>query len=171
MRDGQGNPIRSAEGDCIDVSSGREGGPTEGCAKSEKRTTYRILQNLIPLPWASHEDPPALIPTESVRFVPSTVFAAGQAGIGLELQDELSGFLASLEGYQRIERFEVTGYSDGNANLGYGEWLGAKRAESVRNFLIARGIAAGMISSHGMAQADDAGRQRFAIVVTVRGRR
>jgi outer membrane protein OmpA-like peptidoglycan-associated protein len=171
MRDSQGNPVRGVQGACVDAGANRNAPPPAACVEQPKRTTYRILQNLIPQPTVSFAPPPPLPPTESVRFLPRTAFGANQAGISNELREELFGFLASLEGYQRIERFEVIGYSDGNPKADYGQWLGEKRAESARNFLIARGISAAMVEGRGVAKPDDATRGRLEILVTVRGRR
>lgn len=171
MRDSQGNPVRSAEGGCVDSNQERDRDATDGCRKAPRPITYRLLQNLIPQPVVRYSDPAPLPPITRVRFVPRTVFVAGQAGITVELRDELNGFLESLEGYQRIERFALIGHSDGNPNRGYGEWLGGKRAESVRNFLVARGIAAAMIESQGTAVDEADVRQRIEITVAVRGRR
>lgn len=171
MRDSEGNPVRGLQGACVDAGANRQAKAPDACVIQSKRTTYRILQNLIPQPTVSYAPPAALPPTETVRFLPRTPFVANQAGISPELREELFGFLASLEGYQRIERFEVVGHSDGNAKADYGLWLGEKRAESTRNFMIARGISASMIDGRGIAKVEDATRGRVEIVVTVRGRR
>ena len=169
MLDSQGRPIQASDAECAD--SGRRSGNAEPCVKQPKRTTYRILQNLIPQPFVTTAPPPDLPPTESVRFLPRTAFAANQAGITPELRDELYGFLTSLEGYQRIERFEIVGHSDGNPRLDYAQWLADKRTDSVRAFLVERGIAATMLEGRGVAQPDAAVRGRVEILVTVRGRR
>lgn len=171
MRDSEGNPVRGLHGRCVDVTTEREAELPEACVAQPKRTTYRILQNLVPQPWVSYDPPAPLPPDETVRFVPRSAFGANQAGISPELREELFAFLHSLEGYQRIERLEIVGYSDGNPKPEYGQWLGEKRAESTRNFLIARGIPAGTVQGRGVARPEDATRGRVEIVVTVRGRR
>lgn len=171
MRDSEGNPVRGLQGACVDVGTDRGAQMPEACIAQTKRTTYRILQNLIPQPTVTYELPEALPPAETVRFRTRTQFAANQAGISPELREELFGFLATLEGYHRIERLEIVGHSDGNPKAEYGQWLGEKRAESTRNFMIARGISAAMIEGRGVAKVEDATRGRVEILVTVRGRR
>lgn len=171
MRDSEGNPVRGLHGACVDAGADRRAELPEACIAQTKRNTYRILQNLIPQPWVSYDPPAPLPPDEIVRFVPRSAFGANQAGITPELREELFGFLHSLEGYQRIERLEIVGYSDGNPKAEYGQWLGEKRAESTRNFLIARGIPASTVEGRGAAKPEDATRGRVEIVVTVRGRR
>lgn len=171
MVDSQGRPVRAVEGTCVDANAQRDGATPEACIRQQKRATYRILQNMIPQPYVTYDPPPPLPPDETLRFVPRNAFGTNQAGISSELREELYGFLATLEGYQRIERLEVVGYSDGNPRADYGQWLGEKRAESTRNFLIARGISASMVQGRGIAKVDDATKGRVEIVATVRGRR
>lgn len=170
MRDSEGNPVRGVQGRCVDTETERKAGQPAACVTEPRRTTYRILQNQFPQPWVSFAPPEPLPPDETVRFLPRSAFGANQAGISPELREELFGFLQSLEGYQRIERLEIVGYSDGNPRPEYGQWLGEKRAESTRNFLIARGIPAGTVQGRGVAKPEDATRGRVEIVVTVRGR-
>lgn len=143
---------------------------TTAMADDSRRTTYRILQNLVPKPYATYTmvEPPA---TELVRFMPQAAFGTNQAKLTPELRAELHGVLTALEAYQRIERVELIGHGDGNPRPEYGQWLAQKRTESVRAFFIERGVANSMVQTRGVPQSAATDRARVEILVTVRGRR
>ncbi len=145
-------------------------GVVAASADEPKRTTYRILQNLVPKPYVTFTmvEPPAV---ETVRFMPQAAFEQNLAKLTPELRAELLAVLTTLEVYQRIERIEVVGHSDGNPRPAYGQWLADKRTESIRAFLVERGVATTMVATRGVAQSVAAERGRVELLVTVRGRR
>jgi len=170
-KDGQGNPLRGARGGCVGLVTKPGEAQDPSCVEAPRRTTYRILQNLVPQPWVTYEPPAPLPEPETLRLVPPPAFATGHAGLSPELREALYGVLKRLEGHPLIERFEVVGHGDGTPNAEFGRWLGEKRAESVRNFLVARGVPANAVGIRGALPARPELQGRVELSITVRGRR
>lgn len=176
VQDSQGAPVRSTQGACVTGSQPGDPAATEACRPDTRRSTFRILQNLIPLPTVSYLAPPtspeaALPPAETLRFVARTPFGVGAAGIGPDLHGDLLDLLRQLEGFQRVERFEVIAHGDGPPRAPRGPWLADARLRSTQAWLVERGVPRAMLDGRGVPPGDAATQERIEILVTVRGRR
>lgn len=174
--DSQGRPVRATQGGCVVGSLPASGEAPEACRRETRRSTWRILQNLVPLPTVSYLAPEsspeaALPPAETLRFVARTPFGVGAAAIAPELREELMDLLRQLEGFQRVERFEVIAHGDGPPRAPRGPWLADARVRSTRAWFIERGVPAAMIDGRGAPPGDAGLQERIEVLVTVRGRR
>lgn len=173
-RDARGEPVRAADGGCIDAASAAPSVPDPRCASGRRRTTFRILQNLIPQPSVTYSTPgdaTELAGTEVLRFAPGAGFVPGHSTLTLELREELLAMLLALEAYRYVDRFELTVHADDRPNPAFGQWLAERRLAQTRDNLLQRGVVAPMILHRVAPPGDPALRQRVEIAVTVRDKR
>jgi peptidoglycan-associated lipoprotein len=111
--------------------------------------------------------PQGPIPGSSQDFVVNVgdrvYFDFNQAGVRADAQPILSGQADWLRRYPAV-RVRIEGNCDERGTREYNFALGAKRADSVRDFLVAHGVAAGRIAtiSYGKEQPIDGGHDEGA---------
>ena len=80
-------------------------------------------------------------------------FATASAELIGDSRQVLDGVVATLRRNPEL-KLEVAGYTDNTGNHNYNVRLSQKRAESVRNYLVAQGIAADRLTAKGYGPAD-----------------
>ncbi|PHV11390.1 OmpA family protein, partial [Chitinimonas sp. BJB300] len=100
---------------------------------------------------------PPVMTTEQVRLDAGALFRFDRSGKddmlpeGRAKLDELARKLS--QGYARIERMTITGYTDRLGTERYNQALSERRAQAVANYLKERGVT-GSMSVHGRGKAD-----------------
>jgi len=93
-------------------------------------------------------------------------FASNSAELNTESRAILDTVAASIRANPTVKRITVTGYSDDRGDAGYNKALSERRAKSVADYLVSQGLAAEMVSSRGMGEANP-----IASNATAEGRR
>lgn len=104
--------------------------------------------------------PPPPPPQPQVREVdlPSdTLFAFGRADIediGGEGRRALDALAQRLRASQRVDWVRISGHTDRIGQADYNQRLSLQRAESVRDYLVERGVDAGLIQAEGRGSSE-----------------
>ncbi len=80
-------------------------------------------------------------------------FASNSADLNNEAMTVLDTIASSIRNNPAIKQVHVTGHSDDRGAAAYNQVLSGKRARSVADYLISKGLDAGMVSSEGMGEA------------------
>ena len=160
--DSQGNAVRGTSGSCVGSNTGKS---ASGCSAKSERITFRILQGMIPQPYATYTLPPPSVAPETVLIALAQPWETGSAMLSPTQREELYAVMTQLEAYRRIESFEVVTYPGASKSE---RQLAEKRAKSLSSFLASVGVPPGQIVTR---IADPAANPRSELNVTVRGRR
>ena len=71
-----------------------------------------------------------------------------------ESKQELDKVATSILANPNVKKVKVTGYSDSLGAAEYNKVLSGKRAKSVADYLISKGVDAGLVTSQGMGEED-----------------
>lgn len=164
--DSQGNPLHASTGACI--GAGGSGKKSAGCANAMPRQTFRILQGMIPQPYATYAPAPPAPVIESLQIALKQPWEKGSAMLSPTQREELYSVMTQLEGYRRVEAFDVVIYQGTTKDAKYNRLLAEKRAGAMTSFLASVGIPLGQITTR---IAEPAGAASSEMSVTVRGRR
>lgn len=99
----------------------------------------------------------AMITIEKFTFATDALFQFDKAGVEQMVaggQRKLGALAAALKGWKSIEQIEITGHTDRLGKDEYNNRLSLRRAENVRDFLIARDLPDGKISAGGQGETE-----------------
>jgi len=94
-------------------------------------------------------EPPTLIRLSDEDKV---AFAFNSATLTARSQQELSQVLNAIGRYEQLQAVQVTGHTDNVGPESYNQGLSERRAQSVKDFLVARGVDARQISVRGAGE-------------------
>lgn len=97
--------------------------------------------------------PPAPAPPMKVTFSADSLFDFDKANLKPAGKQQLDKFAADLKGV-KYDAVAVTGHTDRIGAQGYNLKLSARRADAVKDYLVAAGIPAGAIAAKGVNGAD-----------------
>lgn len=107
---------------------------------------------------------PAVMPSEPIRLSSDALFKFDRSDLTPQGRDRLSQLLQQVQSASQIQNILVIGYTDRIGGDSYNLALSRRRAESVRDFLVAGGVPAADVQVDGRGNADpvvqcsDAGR-------------
>lgn len=140
---GSGNPVLSSSGTCVQHTNG--GDESMGCFPQ-------------PEPVAAPEPEPAPEPVRyesAVSLSGDTLFATNSSDIsaeGLSALNDLASKIAAL-GDVSISGITVVGHADSRGEDSYNQALSERRAKSVADYLVSRGVKESIISSQGRGES------------------
>lgn len=106
---------------------------------------------------APEPTPVAQPETSRVTLPSDALFAFGKGDLAQHDDDQsnaLDKLVRSLRGVQRLDAVELVGYTDRVGSKSYNDKLAQKRADTVREYLIAQGVPEGVITAEGRGEAD-----------------
>ncbi|WP_421681177.1 OmpA family protein [Stenotrophomonas bentonitica] len=122
-----------------------------------------------PAPPAPPAPAPAPMPSEPLRLAADAMFAFDSAMLTPEGRRNVDTLLQQVRDASRVQTIQVIGYTDRIGSDRYNLVLSQRRAEAVRDALIAGGVPAGAIIAEGRGKADPlvqcAQAQRKALIV------
>lgn len=86
-----------------------------------------------------------------VSFDSDVLFAINSSYLSEPAKTELDKLVSLLRDYEG-RRLIVTGHTDATGTADYNLWLSEKRAESVKNHLVSRGVSANRFQVEGLGQ-------------------
>jgi len=89
-----------------------------------------------------------------LRFGSDELFDSDKADLKPGAVKAMEAFIADLKSATVLNGIVITGHTDGIGSAAYNEKLSVRRAESVRNYLTAHGIAADKIKIAGKGKTD-----------------
>ena len=132
------------------------------CAAARAPSKTPADTSPVAAPAASTITVPVAAPAASTitveRFIFSTdaLFQFDKSGVEHLVaggQRKLAALVSALQGWKSIARIEIVGHADRLGKDVYNDRLSRSRAESVRDFMVARGLPAELISASGMGEA------------------
>jgi outer membrane protein OmpA-like peptidoglycan-associated protein len=109
-------------------------------------------------------DSPAMPRTRSIRKVPTASgpaagialriqFALNSAAIPPEALKQLDAIAAGLRAVAGAPRIEIEGHTDASGSDSYNDSLSLRRAQSVRSYLVSRGVTPGWLETRGLGRS------------------
>lgn len=153
LQDVPGSIVRSGRGECWHTSSWQAGSPVEQCEGGQK-TEPKIAE-----PVAQEAKLQPVIAAEPQRTVQrmslqsDTYFAFGSAELTEEGKGRLAEVAQMLKGAQD-PRIQVTGYTDPIGSEQYNLKLSQRRAQAVKDYLVAAGVPADAIVAQGKGETN-----------------
>jgi len=155
LTDSAGKPVRSYSGDCVRTYSWREGFRFADC---EPAPVVETPAPRIEAPAAVAETPPAPAPAPVPQDIPFRVsmdafFDFDQATLrpeGKAALDELARRLAVTQ----YDKLTIVGHADRIGPAAYNQKLSERRANAMRDYLVAQGIEAEKISASGIGESE-----------------
>lgn len=115
--------------------------------------------------------PPAPAPepiSQPIRLSADALFNFDRAELTPQGREQLSGLMGRLKSASQIENILVVGYTDRIGSDRYNMALSQRRAEAVRNYLVANGVPADEVRTEGRGKADPvvqcSNRKRTALI-------
>lgn len=84
----------------------------------------------------------------------TTYFNFNGSTLRPEGKDKLDEVVQLLNSFQRLDRVTVSGYTDPIGNDEYNRLLSERRAASVKDYLVAHGIDANLITTRGLGETE-----------------
>ena len=108
---------------------------------------------------AVHDDtavsaPAATLPAQPIRLSSDALFDFDRADLNAGGRDQLARLLQQIQAASAVQDILIVGYTDRIGSEKYNLALSKRRAESVRNYLVAGGVNAGVIQVEGRGEAD-----------------
>jgi len=98
--------------------------------------------------------PVAVMPAEPIRLASDALFDFDQASLTASGRRQLDGLLQQVRAASEVENILVAGYTDRIGSDAYNLALSRRRAEAVRDYLVAGGVAPMTIQVEGRGKAD-----------------
>ena len=154
LTDSAGKPVRSYSGECVHTYSWREGFRFADCEPAS--VVEAPAPKIVEAPAPVVETPPAPAPVpQNIPFRVSmdAFFDFNQATLrpeGKAALDELAGRLAVTQ----YDKLSIVGHADRIGPAAYNQKLSERRANAMRDYLVAQGIEAEKISASGVGESD-----------------
>lgn len=140
--DAAGHCVTDGSGVNVRTSSWTDEKGAEACAPNK------------PAPAAAAEPAPAMKSvSESVTLSAAALFEFDSAMFKREAQPQLDEFAARVRAMSSITAVNIVGHTDSVGTDAYNQGLSERRAMSVKNFLIEKGVDASLISASGMGES------------------
>ncbi len=97
---------------------------------------------------------PRPLPREPLRLAADALFAFDSAELSEEGKGAVASILAQVRSASQVQNINVVGYSDRIGDDEYNLWLSQRRAEAVRQALVAGGVPVAAINAEGRGNAD-----------------
>lgn len=101
------------------------------------------------------------LPSHGPVILKGVTFAFNSARLRASSRSVLDQAAAGLKQHPRL-RVQIQGYTDSTGTAAYNLKLSQRRADSVRNFLLAEGVAPGQLDARGFGLADPIASNRTA---------
>ena len=108
-------------------------------------------------PWRAEPAPPPPMETTRMNLSADAVFAFGKsdiASVSDEGHEQLDRLVSRLHRVRDVRAVNLVGYTDRIGGDAYNQALSRRRAEAVRDYLVAHGVPADVITTEGRGAAD-----------------
>jgi OOP family OmpA-OmpF porin len=153
-----GDMVRDSSGDCVQTGSWKKGLSIPECdaalaAKLEAERLAAEEASRRAAELAAMETKPEKPKLVRLSDEGEVAFKFDSAILTPEAERELEQVARSIERYDQIDSIEVTGYTDSSGPENYNQMLSERRAASVKEFLVSRGVSEDKVSVSGMGES------------------
>lgn len=138
--DSKGHIVTDGSGDCVRTSSWSEDKMIEGCG------LVAVVAEPAPAP-------PVKVVTETVSLSAETLFDVDKDVIKPAGKVKLDDFAARLSTLNTVESVNIVGHTDSTGTDAYNQALSMRRANSVKNYLLDKGVSSSVMSTSGMGES------------------
>jgi OOP family OmpA-OmpF porin len=138
--DSRGHIVTDGSGDCVRTSSWSEDKMIEGCG------LVAVVAEPAPAP-------PVKVVTETVSLSAETLFDVDKDVIKPAGKVKLDDFAARLSTLNTVESVSIVGHTDSTGTDAYNQALSMRRANSVKNYLLDKGVSSSVMSTSGMGES------------------
>ena len=142
--DSKSHIVTDGSGGCVRTSSWSEDKMIVGCGLEPAAE-----------PVAEAAPAPKVV-TERVSLSAAALFAHDSADFHRDAQPQLDEFATRVNALSSIQSVNIVGHTDSSGSDAYNQGLSERRAASVKNFLIERGVDANIITTSGMGESQPA---------------
>jgi len=143
LTDSDGKIVTDGFGECVSLNKIKHnhGVSPDQCGKKPKKV-------------AKPKPAPAPKPVvhEDITLGASALFSHDKSSLRPAGAAELDTLAAKLNSYYSIDSINVTGHTDSQGTEDYNQGLSERRAATVKNYLVSKGISANKISTSGAGE-------------------
>ena len=172
LTDSAGDLVTDGSSECVQTGSWDKALSTPECdaqlaarLEAEKLAEQERLNRQAELAAmeAMRKDPALIRISDSGKVA----FSFNSSNLTDATKSELDHVVQMFESYEDIESIDISGHTDSTGPESYNQVLSKNRAESVKQYLVTRGIEPSLISAHGAGElepiADNASRAGRAV--------
>ena len=150
---GNGQPVSSSYEPCITVGSGKIFAQCQPEQAQEVAAPEPKPEVIAPAP--AVETKPVRV-EKAVSLSGDALFATNSAELTAEGQAALDQFLANLSSTENLQvnQIKVIGHADSRGQDSYNQKLSERRANTVGDYLVSKGLVKSLISTSGRGEAD-----------------
>ncbi|SEQ14489.1 OmpA-OmpF porin, OOP family [Ectothiorhodospira magna] len=145
--DPRGTVVRDGSGDCVRTPRWDVDLAIEGCSGYVAPPPVRVAEPTPPPP----PPPPPAPRYETVTLGSEVLFATGSHRLNPAATSELDRVVTRIRQGNNVERIVISGHTDNTGPRALNERLSKDRADSVKAFMVERGVPAHMIQTAGYA--------------------
>ncbi len=138
--DSAGHVVTDGSGDCVRTSSWSGDKLIEGCGL------------VVAAPVAEPAPAPKVV-SETVSMSAETLFDLNKDNLKDAGKAKLDDFAARLSSLKSVDTVTIVGHTDSSGTEAYNQALSIRRADSVKNYLMSKGISSSVMSTSGMGES------------------
>jgi OOP family OmpA-OmpF porin len=150
VTDSDGNYVTDGFGECVSYDKLKHFHKDDGkgyCADEPKKVAA-------PAPKPAPPPPPPPKPViETITLGAHALFDTDKSDLRPEGMRELDDVAAKLKSFASVESISVVGHTDSVGTDAYNQGLSERRAASVKNYLVQKGVEGSVISTSGMGES------------------
>lgn len=155
--DSAGNNVRDAGKNCVKTSRWKEADWTEACGKPApppKVVKAPEPPKAAPAPPPPAPEPAPVAPTfERMTLDGEALFATNSARLTSDGKAAVDNVVEQLRSFDKVKSISIMGHTDSTGSEDYNQQLSERRANSVREYLISRGVNPALLSASGMGES------------------
>lgn len=151
--DSSGKPVRGSDKNCVVDSSFVEASRTVECGAEAPKAAPAPAPKAAPAPAPAPAAPAPVAPTvESVNISGEALFALNSSRLSDAGKSALDNVVNQLRGFDKVRSISITGHTDSTGSAAYNQKLSEKRAKTVLDYLVSKGVNPALLSSAGAGE-------------------
>lgn len=126
----------------------------KGAVSNQYHWKPEACKSVLNEPTAAAIPTPVALPEEPIRLASDALFDFDRAELTASGRSQLDALLQKVRSASEIENIRIAGYTDRIGSNSYNLALSRRRAEAVRDYLVAGGVPAGAVQVEGRGEAD-----------------
>lgn len=153
-----GANVRDSQGNCVKTSTWTKDQWTEACGKPKPKAAPKPAPEPVAAPEPAPMPPPVAAPApvkEKITLATATGqanFAVGSAKLTNAGRAAIDDVIEQLRGFDRVKSIVITGHTDSTGSAAYNQKLSERRAASVRDYMISRGVNPALLTAIGAGE-------------------
>lgn len=147
LQDSDGNVVNDGFGECVSINNIKHAHGPEGEHTHCGQTPEKKVEKPAPAP-AKREV------LQNVSLGAHALFDTNKSDLRAAGKAELDALVDGLGKVKRVDQITITGHTDSRGSEKYNQGLSERRANSVRDYLVSRGVSSSSISTNGRGELE-----------------